>query len=113
VRITDAADATRHTAMNLFQTFRRSARRMVRRFAYHVEIITARFPDIQPEFFELSCNCQDFTMTSMERVYADTRRLSTSKRRTFRATSSNGGVWRGGSSMMATRTLPALSEKPW
>jgi O-methyltransferase len=70
----------------------------------------AGYADMEPEFRELHARCSEYTMTSVERMYA----LYEAVRHVTRAGVPRDfvecGVWRGGSSMLAALTLNRLGE---
>jgi O-methyltransferase len=72
--------------------------------------LEATHPDLEPEFAEVFGLAKPFTMTSVERMYALWQAV-----RQIHATQVPGdivecGVWRGGSSLLAARTLERLGD---
>jgi len=67
-------------------------------------------PDLEKEFYELKAKCQDFTMTSTERLYSVYNSIRYISENKIEGAVVECGVWKGGSSMMAALSLKKHSD---
>lgn len=72
--------------------------------------VTPEPPDLEPEFHDLYRLCSDYTMTSIERMYSLWGAVRHVTARGIDGDYVECGVWRGGSSMLAARTLLGLGD---
>lgn len=71
----------------------------------------ARHADLEPEFLELHRRCADFTMTSVERMYALYKATEHVVRAGVPGDVVECGVWKGGSSMLSALVLRRLGDE--
>ncbi|MEO1206518.1 MAG: TylF/MycF/NovP-related O-methyltransferase [Pseudomonadota bacterium] len=71
---------------------------------------TANYDDMPVEFKETLEQCREFTMTSVERIYAMHQSVEYITRNQIPGAIVECGVWRGGSIMVAIKTLQKLQE---
>lgn len=67
-------------------------------------------PDLEPAFGDLHSRCAQYTMTSVERMYALWKAIRHLEAQGVQGDFVECGVWRGGSSMLAALTLVALGD---
>ena len=71
-----------------------------------------RFPsDMDDDFKEIYCKCKDYTMTSIERMYALYKSVQYVIDREIPGDFVECGVWKGGSTMIIAHTLLKMKEQ--
>ncbi len=88
---------------------------MLRQFRALVNLIASHFSkkpvfkifpkDIEKEFREIYAKCKDYTMTSMERMYALYCAVEYAVNSNIQGDFVECGIWKGGSSMLMALTL--------
>ena len=69
----------------------------------------ALFPDVEEEFWSVQRACKAYTMTTIERQYTLWKAVQHIVRANIPGAFVESGVWKGGSSMIAARTLLSLN----
>ena len=75
------------------------------RFGYAVVNLAGTRSDVESDFYPLYEACREYTMTSLERLYALHRAVLYVSDHEIPGAIVECGVWRGGSSMLAARSL--------
>lgn len=68
-------------------------------------------PDLEPEFLSIYKKCHEYTMTSVERMYALWKSINYIAANNIEGDFVECGVWRGGSSMLMAHQLIQLNNK--
>ena len=111
-RIKDLEDHNRL----LTKTATESARQLQERTQTDYQILMAQqqllagMKDADPAFHDIYERCKDYTMTSVERLYALYKSVEYIVRAGLRGDFVETGVWRGGSCMLIAETLIALND---
>lgn len=94
----------------LSQAVNRNAARLGYEVVPATKRVSARYPDLEPEFLELHAICSPYTATSVERMYALYQSVRHLVRLGIDGDFVETGVWRGGSSMLAALTLERCGD---
>ncbi len=89
---------------------RRLIGRLVGSLGYEVRSKRAPLLGVEEEFLDLYAGCRDYTMTSVERMYAVYAAVKYLARNETPGDMVECGVWRGGSTMMTLRTLLSCGD---
>lgn len=72
--------------------------------------LTQKYPDFEPEFFEIYEACRTYTMTSIERMYSLYKAVEYVVKNNIPGDIVEAGVWRGGSCMLIAKTLQKFGD---
>jgi O-methyltransferase len=83
------------------------------KFGYSVRRIrkAEAYPDMDPPFWEVMESCRNYTMTSVERVYAIYKSIEYLTRYEIDGDIAECGVWRGGSAMACALSLMHFGDQ--
>jgi hypothetical protein len=116
VHVTRVGELEEHNRV-LTETATEYARQLQERADTNYQILMAQqqmlagMKDADPQFLDIYERCKDYTMTSVERLYALYKGVEYVVKAGIEGDFVETGVWRGGSCMLIAETLMALSDR--